>query len=390
MTMRRLVLTGWLCLSLAVQARQQEVPNEALAEKAVEAERRGDFAGAVAAFEQLLKDGTDSPQLRNNLGIAYFQLGRYDDALKQFRRVLASNQGSLSASLFSGLSLLKLQRPKEARLFLVKAETAQPDSPDVLIALAQADAASHYLSEASSLYQRVTRLQPNNADAWYGVGITNRALAEQTLKSSGGSSRVQAQQFIQTANAALARAVDLDPHSVGSYMILGESFRIAEEYDQAVEEYEAATQRKPDFAPAWAGLAQAYSAAGRDNEALKAANSALALDPNDAGTNVLIAATYLRLSDLPHAKEYALRAIKLQPELSSAHVVLAKCELQEKEPDQALPELRAAVKDDLDGSTYYLLATTLRQLGKTAEAAAAMQNYKRLHAMHVGSNPAVH
>lgn len=337
MTMQRLVVTGWFCLSLAVHARQQEVPNDALAERAVEAERHGDFAEAVSAFEQLIKNGADSPELRNNLGIAYFQLGRYDDALKQFRRVLASSPASLPPNLFSGLSLLKLQRPKEAAMFLRKAEIAQPDSPDVLIALAQADVGAGNLSQASSLYQRVTKLQPNSADPWYGVGITNRALAEQTLKSSGGSARAQAKQFMETGDAALARAVELDPNAVGAYMILGESFRIAEEYDQAVEEYESATKRKPDFAPAWAGLAQAYSAAGRDDEALKAANRALALDSNDAGTNVLIAATYLRLSDLPHAEEYARRAIQLQPDLSSAHVVLAKCELQEKEPDKALP-----------------------------------------------------
>jgi hypothetical protein len=52
--------------------------------------------------------------------------------------------------------------------------------------------------------------------------------------------------------------------------------------------------------------------------------------------------------------------------------------------------LNAAVKDDIDGSTNYLLATTLRQLGKTTEAAAAMQNYKRLHAMHVAPNGGAH
>lgn len=388
--MRRLVVTGGLCLSLALQARPQQSANEALAEKAVEAERHGDFSGAVSAFERLLQNGAESAQLRSNLGIAYFQLGRYDDALKQFRRVLASSPASPPANLFSGLSLLKMQQPKGAAVFLRKAEKVQPDNPDVVAALAQAEVASGNLSQASSLYARVTRLEPRNADAWYGVGITNRALAEQTLKSSGGSARAQAQQFIETANAALARAVELDPNSIGAYMILGESLRIGEQYDQAVKEYEAATQRKPDFAPAWAGLAQAYSAAGRDADALKAANHALALDPNDAGTNVLIAATYLRLSDLPHAQEYARHAMQLQPDLSSAHVVLAKCELQEHEPDKALPELRAAAKDDLDGSTYYLLATTLRQLGKTSEAAAAMQNYKRLHAMHVGSNPPIH
>lgn len=388
--MRRLVVAGCFVLSLAVQARQQGVPDEALAEKAVEAERHGDFAGAVSAFEQLLKQGADSAQLRNNLGIAYFQLGRYDDALKQFRHVLAGNPDFVPADLFSGLALLKLQRPKEAAVLLRKAEAAQPDNADVLIALAQAEVGSGNLSQASSLYQRVTGMQPNNADAWYGVGITNRALAEQTLKLSGGSARARAQQHMETADAALSRAVELDPNSVGAYMILGESFRIAEQYDEAVKEYEAATQRKSDFAPAWAGLAQAYSAAGGDGDALKAANRALALDPNDAGTEVLIAATYLRLSDLPHAEEYAHRALHLEPNLSSAHIVLAKCELQQHQPEKAVPDLRAAVKDDLDGSTWYLLATTLRQLGKTADAAAAMQNYKRLHAMHVGSNPPVH
>lgn len=375
----------FIALILLAETGQQTVEDQqAIAQRAVEAEKRGDFAGAVSAFEQLIKTGADSPELRSNLGLAYFQLRKYDRALQEFHLVLTKNPGSLPGNLFTGLCLLKLRRANEASPFLEKADRAQPDNPDVICALAQAKVASKHLSEASSLFEKATRLDPNNAQAWYGLGITARALAEQQLKVSGGAARVEARALMDKADAALAAAVKLDPDSTSAYMLMGETFRIAEQYDEAVQAYKSASEQRPDFAPAWSGLAQAYSAAGRDDDALQAANRALALDPNDADTNVLIAATYVRLSDYQKAKKYIERALQLQPDLSDAHVVLAKIDLEEQHPDKALPELRAAVKDDLDGSTYYLLATTLRQLGRQSEAAAAMQRYRQLHAAHVG------
>jgi tetratricopeptide (TPR) repeat protein len=254
----------------------------------------------------------------------------------------------------------------------------------LVLALARAEIAANELAQAGWLYEEATRLDSQNAEAWYGLGVADRALAEERLKAAGAPARQESQKLMDTSNAALARAVQLEPDAVGAYMILGESFRIAERYDEAIEEYKAATREKSNFAPAWAGLAVAYSAAGKDEQSLQAASRALALDANDAGTNALIAGTYLRQGDYTRAKPYALRALELQPALSSGHVVLAKIYLKEHQPEKALPELRAAVKDDTDGSTYYLLATTLRQLGNPSEAAAAMRKYKQLHAAHVG------
>ena len=112
---------------------------------------------------------------------------------------------------------------------------------------------------------------------------------------------------------------------------------------------------------------------------MNAASRALELDPSDAGTDALVAGTYLRQADYAKAKPFAIRALKTQPDLASAHVVLAKIYLAEHEPEKALPELQSAAKQDSDGSTYYLLATTLRQLGRREEAAAAMAKYKQLH-----------
>ncbi len=353
---------------------------EALSQKAVDAERRGDFATAVSAFQELIRAGADSPELRSNLGIAYYQLREFTDALRQFRVALAKTPDSIPANLFSGLSLLKLHRPKEALPYLETAHRAQPDSSETILALAEAEVASNEISLSRASYEEATRLDPKNAEAWYGLGITERALAEQELKNNAAQ---KARALMDASEASMTTAIQLDPNSVRALMLLGESFRIAERYDEAVREYKTATEQQPNLAPAWAGLATAYSAAGDDENALKAANRALALDPNDADTNTLIAGTFLRQSDYVQAAQYAFRALKLQPALSSARIVLAKVFLAEHNPQKALPELQSAVKDDMDGSTYYLLATTLRQLGRRDDATAAMQKYRRLHDAHV-------
>lgn len=360
-------------------AAQPTVVGEDLGRQAVEAERRGDFAAAVSAFKELLAGGGDSPELRSNLGIAYFQLRQFDSAVREFRAALAKTPDSVPANLFCGLSLLELGRPKHALPLLEEANRVQPRDPVLMLALARAEIASNEVVQARVLYQTITGLDAKNAEAWYGLGIASRALAEQETKHLQRPARA----LMTESEAAIAKAMELDPHSVHAHMIMGESFRIAERYDLAVREYKAATEEQPDSAAAWAGLAVAYSASGNDDSALQAAERALTLDSNDADTNALIAGTYIRKGDYAKAEPYALRALRIEPGLSSAQIVLAKVYLNRKQPEQALPELESAVKDDSDGSTYYLLATTLKELGRPADAANAMQRFRQLHSAHV-------
>lgn len=371
------------CLTLASAHAGQQTDNEALSEKAVEAERSGDFAGAVSAFEQLIRAGADTPELRSNLGIAYFQLHQYAKALHEFDLVRAKTPDSIAANLFSGLALVKLQRPREALPYLKRASASKPNDPEIVIALAQAQVAANLIAQARDSYERGTRLDPQNAEAWYGLGITDRALAEQDLKKSRTLRKDDARALMAASQEAIARGAQIAPDSIQAHMILGESFRIAERYDQAVQEYQAATAEQPNLAAAWAGLATSYSAAGDDDNALRAAQHALKLDPADADTNAVIAATLLRQGNASGARPYALRALQLQPDLAPARVVLAKIFLSEHQPEKALPELQSAAKQDSDGSTYYLLATALRELGRRQEAAVALQKYKQLHDTHV-------
>ncbi len=376
--MRRLFLVICLCCSASAAALQDD--NEALGQKAVEAERRGDFAVAISAFQQLIKNGADSPQLRDNLGIAYYQIHDFTAALHQFRVALAADSGSEPANLFAGLSLVKMQRPKAALPYLERAHALQPDAAAPVLASAQADIALNQVRSARVHYEQATRLDPGNSEAWYGLSISDRVLAEQELKSGKPKT---SRAFMDASEAAMQRAMKLNPDSVRARMLLGESFRIAERYEDSIREYQVATSEQPTLAAAWSGLAASYSASGDDEKAQTAAARAHELDPNDPDTNALIAAIYLRQGNTANAESFAVHALRIEPDLSGAHVVLAKIYLAKKQPQQALPELQAAVKDDNDGSTYYLLATTLRELGRREEAASAMQKYKQLHSVHV-------
>lgn len=381
---RRCVL---LCLTYAISLFAQLADNETLGQKAVEAERRGDFPAAISAFEQMIRNGADSPELRDNLGIAYFQLHDFNNALRQFRAVLAANPGSAPANLFAGLSLLKLQRPKEAIVYLDRAHRAQPDSATPVLAAAQAEIALNQPQKARAYYDQATHLEPQNAEAWYGLAIADRVLAEKEIKNANSQ---KSSALMDASTEAMQRAIQLNPDSVRARMIFGESFRIAEQYGDAIREYKAATAEQPQLAVAWSGLAASYSASGDDENAQKAAARAHQLDPKDPDTNALIAAIYLRQGNTRSAEQFALEALRANPTLSGAHVVLAKIYLGRKQPQKALPELQSAAKDDTDGSTYYLLATTLRELGKRDEAAAAMQKYRQLHGAHVAPIPTDH
>src|ERR1700733_6715904 len=61
---------------------------------AVAAQQRGDDALAVRKYQELLKSYPDSLEVRTNLGAALAKLNRYDEAIEQYRAVLAKKENA--------------------------------------------------------------------------------------------------------------------------------------------------------------------------------------------------------------------------------------------------------------------------------------------------------
>jgi cytochrome c-type biogenesis protein CcmH/NrfG len=83
----------------------------------------------------------------------------------------------------------------------------------------------------------------------------------------------------------------------------------------------------PDFFPAWHALAEVHFAARQLDDALAAANRALALRPDDIHINTSLSRIWMEKGDKPQAEHYG----------AQARMLSWKDELKQPPPDAAPP-----------------------------------------------------
>jgi tetratricopeptide (TPR) repeat protein len=167
---------------LAAPLPQNEAKEQDILDRAQQAQRAGDYAGAANGYGAFLKLHPDVPEIQSNLGLMEFMSGRYSDAKGNFVAALRAKPDLLSANLFLGLDLLKLHEPQEALGHLQIADRRQPGNQTVLLGLGEAYLDMRQLEKASETYEAVVRAHPRNIDSLYGLGTTSLSLQEETAE----------------------------------------------------------------------------------------------------------------------------------------------------------------------------------------------------------------
>ncbi len=88
---------------------------------------QGDLRNAVTSYEQALEGLPESAPVLNNLGFAYFRLGRFDRAIEYLERAVAANPENAEAQLNLGLIYYDLERYAQAVGPLEQAVTLRPE-----------------------------------------------------------------------------------------------------------------------------------------------------------------------------------------------------------------------------------------------------------------------
>ncbi len=351
------------------------------------AQSAGDYQQAVKLYRQLIADGTDSPEVRSNFGIMLHLAGSDQEAMEQFRIALRQKSALVSANLFAGLAETDLGAPKEALPFLKKAQRLDPGSPAPLLGLGRTYVALRDYGLANESYLKATQLNPRLAEAWYGLGITDRSLAEQQLNKAARSGpsatqpplRKEAKELLDRALEALQRAIELDPKSARTHLILAESFSEARRLVDAVPEFEAAIKQDPKLDAAYLGLATAYWRQGQFQDALPLLKRIVASSPKDPEANAMLADILEHDGQNAVAKQHAGIALGGNPDLIQAHVVLGRIYLAENQPKLAVAELQKVLAADPDGSYHFLLFRAYKAAGDETSARAALADFQRLH-----------
>ena len=151
--------------------------------------------------------------------------------------------------------------------------------------------------------------------------------------------------------------------------------------EQAVSLYEQAIARRPRFAAAYSGLANAYThfeivgaaaSEERHRKAEVAARKALELDPNLAEAHVAVGdVLFHHGDDVAGAEREFRRAIELDPNLAEAHYYYAYLLLSECRFEEAAPRARLALKlSPLDSQAAIVLSRVLIHSRQYEEAIA--------------------
>ncbi len=185
----------------------------ALAARAVELDKEGDYAAAEAMYSAALAQESTERRLFNR-GFLHMRLGGSSGAtkaIKDFRAALKLNPKQASACAALGTLLLQASEWAEAAAVLTTAAQQSPDNTDVLYNLGLAKHKLERNSEAVQHFKAVLALQDSHENALKGLDVAQAAMAAAGIASAnahrgGGAAASVPQPAPKVAPAPVAAA----------------------------------------------------------------------------------------------------------------------------------------------------------------------------------------
>ena len=194
-----------------------------------ELQAEGRLDEAVEQYRQVLALTPDDALAHSNLGTALAAQGRLDEAVGHYERALALAPGDADAHSNLGNALLSLGRADEGVASLRRALDIDPSSAEAHAALGIALHDGGRLDDAIDHLRRAIDLGAAAAELHNRLGIA--------LGSAGR---------LDEAAAEFRRAVDLEPGHVDAHANLGTALQLQGRLDEAIAQFRAALRVAPD------------------------------------------------------------------------------------------------------------------------------------------------
>ena len=452
-------------------------PREAEAHKylGLLADQAGDLQAAARHFAEAARLAPASAPARNNYGVVLLRLGRAREAAAEFEASLRADPQQPNALVNLAQIRFGSGAPEDLRAaadLFARADRIEPDAEIAraltVIALRRGDAAAaalHYRAYSERVAAAGAPAADARARAELGAALLEAGLLKEAEAEAGAAARLDAsnpdaaiqlarvqlaQKEIRGAGRTLEGAVARGVESAPLYALLAEVYEQAGHPENAIPAMRLAIQRDPKsekyrfaygllltnaYAPAaavirleealktfpdsprlWFALGLAHFKQDKDQEAARAFGRAAAFDPKFAPAYAYLGLLSVRKGDVGGAAALYERALRMAPELSVLHYLLAEAMLQQPESDagrvethlkqaarldptfaaprlslaklymrgerwaDAVAELeRVAALEPDSADAFYQLGRAYARLKRTAEAQAAVETFKRLN-----------
>jgi tetratricopeptide (TPR) repeat protein len=165
--------------------------------KAICLEQIGLADRAADCYERVLKVNANNQDVRSQIGIVYFNLGRYEVAIAHLTAAIELNDRDFHTHYYLGLAYRQLQELDLASVAFDRASALDPRSVDLLHARGELLHHRQDYRAAIATYQKLVDLEPKNATGWYDLACC------QALYGNAN-----------TAIYSLSKAIELDPNEL--------------------------------------------------------------------------------------------------------------------------------------------------------------------------------
>jgi tetratricopeptide (TPR) repeat protein len=339
---------------------------EILFEQARRSEKTGDYAEAERIYRQALALAPDSLEALKRLGILEQTELKFDDSIRLFKQVLASDARYPGVNFFLGVSYFGRNEFGQSIDRFERELSISSPHPRCRYYLALALQSSGRIEEAISQLNQSLAQNPKDADALYELARIYKNASLHSIE--------------------LLKALGQDSFQL--HALMGEVYADEERYPEAIEEYQAALAKRPDAQGMHYAIGIAYWAQQRMDLAEKAFKDAWNENPNDALTNLYLGDIAVRDQRFPEAVRFLLVAQRGQPNMSQVHVLLGKCYQAQKEPEKAKAEFLAAIDaDPAAAQPHYLLSKVYRELHDQQASSAELTQFEHLSKLEKEKTP---
>jgi len=334
-----LLRTAIICFCSIHLAQAQSTNENALqryTEQAKVALGAGRFEEAEQAFEKIRELEPAVAEVHANLGAIYFQEKKFDKAVPALRQAIKLNPGLAKSATLLAISLSELGRFKEALPGLEKGFRSACDSEVKRMCGLQLERAYTGVQrhdKAMEVAIELNRLYPQDPEVLYHTGrlfgnfafVTMQTLA-QVAPGSIWRHQAAAEAFESQGSYDLAvreyrTVLELGPGRPGIHFRLGrtllkrsEQSHSSEDANEAAKEFERELELDPTNANAAYELADMHRDAGQFEEASQMFEQALKYYPDFEDAHLGLAAAFIAQQKMQDALPHLKKAIALNPD----------------------------------------------------------------------------